>query len=146
MPTDLIYATMQGSSLSSVQQLTITYTFSDGQVTLTSGGVTGVYWGTPQTSDPRQWYTFDAGKITFTGNMVNFYAEFWMNCQSNLLTGTIQASQPLPVEVSLGSYAGKGEAILKPGQTVVNFQLPVGNYGLQAGRTPQAQKLLNTTP
>lgn len=146
MPTDLIYLTMQGSSLSAVQQLTITYTFSNGAITLSNRGITGVYWGQPQTNDPRQWYTFNKEKITFTGNMVNYYAELWVTCQSDLLTGTIQASQPLPVGVSLGSYAGKGDVELPPGQTLLNFKCPVGNYGLAEGRSVQANELLRVNP
>jgi len=142
MPTDLIFATMQGSSLSQIQQLTVTFTFSNGQVTLSSGGITGVYWGQPNTNDPRQWYTFNANGVTFTGNMVNFYSELWMNCDTNLLAGTINVSQPLSVGVSLGSYAGHGNVTLQPGQTTLNFQLPVANYGAAHTPSPLAQKVL----
>jgi len=145
MPTDLISFTMQDSSLSGVQNLTVTVTFQNGSVTLSNGGATGVYWGTPQTNDPRQWYTFAANSVQFTGNMVNFYCEFWMDCQTSPLTGTITASQPLPVKVSLGSYGGGEHVALPAGQTSVKFSLPVANYGASAGSGLLAKELKKPT-
>ena len=143
MPTDLISATMQGSTLSNIQQLNVIFTFSNGQVTLGRGGVTGVYWGTPNTNDPRQWYTFGTNSVNFTGNMVNFYSEFWMNCDTNVLVGTIKVSQPLPVGVTIGSYGGRGSVTLAPGQTLLNFQLPVANYGSDNASNASPNELLN---
>ena len=100
----------------------ISYRFSNGRVL--PNAVTVTFWGAHTREGPRQ-YNIAEDHLIISGNVVGFYCEFYVECATDLLTGTITVAKTLTVPVRLGSESAGARVTLAADQLQLHFELRV---------------------